>query len=136
MSVQSLRLPVKPSRGRDADQLTSRLSPGFAVTGRIEAEGELTIQGRVRGRIDAERVVLGLGSNVEGDIVARDVCLAGRFNGRIFALNVTIEASADVEGRIFHHTIAVEQGARIDGRMPWRPPSYFETLDQLPETRP
>lgn len=133
MSVQSLRTPA---RGRETAVLESHLSRGFTVTGRIEAEGELTILGRVRGRIDAERVVLGHGSDVEGDIVARDVCIAGRFNGRIFALNVSVEATADVEGRIFHHTIAVEQGARIDGRMPWRPPNYFESLDQLPETRP
>jgi cytoskeletal protein CcmA (bactofilin family) len=136
MSVQSLRVPTKPHQGNAPASAGSRLGRGFTVTGHIEAEGELTIQGRVRGRIDGDRVVLGPGSDFEGDIVAREVSMAGRFNGRIFALDVTVQASADVEGRIFHHTIAVEQGARIDGRMPWRPPNYFDTLDQLPETRP
>jgi hypothetical protein len=48
---------------------------------------------------------------------------------------VSIEASAHVEGRLFHTQIAVAQGARLNGRMPWRPVSYFETLDQLPEIR-
>ena len=56
-------------------------------------------------------------------------------NGRVFALNVTLESSAEITGRVFHNTITVARGARIDARMPWRPPSYFETLDQLPETR-
>jgi cytoskeletal protein CcmA (bactofilin family) len=136
MSVQSLRVPTKPHNAAAPSSARSRLGRGFTVTGQIEAEGELVIQGRVRGRIDGDRVLLGAGSDVEGDIVAREVSVAGRFNGRIFALDVTVQASADVEGRIFHHTIAVEQGARIDGRMPWRPPNYFDTLDQLPETRP
>jgi hypothetical protein len=48
---------------------------------------------------------------------------------------VTLESSAEITGRVFHNTITVARGARIDARMPWRPPSYFETLDQLPETR-
>jgi hypothetical protein len=46
-----------------------------------------------------------------------------------------LESSADVTGRIFHHEVTVAKGARIDARMPWRPPSYFETLTQLPESR-
>jgi len=41
-----------------------------------------------------------------------------------------------VEGRIFHTNLIVAQGAHVDGRMPWRPVSYFETLDHLPEIRP
>ncbi len=47
-----------------------------------------------------------------------------------------IDETADVTGRIFHTTITVARGARVDGRMPWRPLSYFETLDELPETQP
>lgn len=73
---------------------------------------------------------------MEGDVLAGDVRIAGRFSGRVFAPNVTIEATADVQGRIFHNTITVARGARVDGRMPWRPSSYFETLEDIPETQP
>ena len=73
------------------------------------------------------------GGYLEGDIIARDVRIEGRLAGRIFALNVTLDSAAEVTGRIFHNTITVAKGARIDARMPWRPPSYFETLEQLPE---
>jgi cytoskeletal protein CcmA (bactofilin family) len=90
----------------------------------------------VRGHIAALRLVIAAGGYVEGDIVAREVVIAGRLNGRVFAPNVAIEASAEVEGRIFHTNVSVTQGARVNGRMPWRPVSYFETLDKLPEARP
>lgn len=113
----------------------SELSRAFRVKGLLETDGDLHIYGTVLGTISAATVVVGAHGAVEGDIVARDVRVAGRVAGRIFALNVTVDATADIDGRIFHHTIAVERGARIDGRMPWRPPSYFETLDELPETR-
>jgi cytoskeletal protein CcmA (bactofilin family) len=102
----------------------------------LDTEGDLYVHGTVLGRINADRVILGSEAVIEGDVVARDVHVEGRVNGRIFALNVTVESSANVTGRIFHNTVSVARGARIDGRMPWRPPNYFETLTQLPETRP
>ncbi len=114
----------------------SHVGRGLKVTGVLDMDGDLTIAGAVSGRINAHRVVLSPESNVEGDVVASEVHVEGRFSGRIFALTVTVESSANVTGRIFHNTLSVARGARVDGRMPWRPPSYFETLTQLPETRP
>ena len=113
----------------------SYVGSGVGITGVLEIDGELVIAGIVRGRIAATKFVIAAGGYVEGDIVAREVVIAGRLNGRVFAPNVAIEAGAEVEGRIFHTTISVTQGARVNGRMPWRPVSYFDTLDQLPEAR-
>ena len=101
----------------------------------LDTDGELRIHGHVLGRVNAERIVIAPGGSVEGDVVATDALIEGRLNGRIFAVNVTLESSAEITGRVFHNTITVARGARIDARMPWRPPNYFETLDQLPETR-
>jgi len=119
----------------EAEAPPSFLGPGVGVQGALEIEGELVISGLVRGRIAAIKLVIAAGGYVEGDIVAREVVIAGRLNGRVFAPNVSIEATAEVEGRIFHTNVSVERGARVNGRMPWRPVNYFETLDQLPEVR-
>lgn len=135
MTALPLRSLSKPSRQADAPVVTF-LDHALIIRGRFEADGEVHIQGRVFGRVDAARVVIAPYGYVEGDIVAGEVCVLGRFSGRIFALNVVIEDRAELEGRVFHNTIAVARGARIDARMPWRPPNYFDTLDQLPETRP
>ncbi len=125
------------TEGQEADALPpSQVGKALKVTGTLDTEGELYVHGTVTGRINALRLVLGTHGSVEGDVVARDVHIEGRLNGRIFALNVTVESTAHVTGRIFHNTVTVAKGAHIDGRMPWRPPSYFETLTQLPETRP
>jgi cytoskeletal protein CcmA (bactofilin family) len=90
-------------------------------------------QGHVAGRINADRLIIAQSGLVEGDIVANDVRVAGRLIGRIFALNVVIEETANITGRVFHHTVTAARGHKLEGRMPWRPPSYFATLDQLPE---
>ncbi len=94
------------------------------------------ISGQVRGQIAALSVVIAAGGYVEGDIVAEEVVITGRLNGRVFAPTVFIEDGAEVDGRIFHTMVTVARGARVTGRMPWRPLSYFATLEKLPEIRP
>jgi cytoskeletal protein CcmA (bactofilin family) len=135
MLALARRTNGKPYRDR-AELGPSHLGPGFAARGLLESESDLHIHGKVVGRINAIRLILEPGSHIEGDVVAEDVRIAGRFSGRIFAPNVAIDASADVSGRIFHTTVTVARGARVDGRMPWRPATYFETLEDLPETQP
>ena len=136
MSVPSQKAAlIRPQpHGKEPLLPVSRLGRGLTVRGQLDTDGELHIHGNIQGRINAGTLVVASEGNVEGDIVARDVHVIGRLNGRIFAVNVTLASSADVTGRVFHSAITVERGARIDARMPWRPPSYFETLDQLPET--
>lgn len=137
MSALPMRSLVKNPRGPEAAELPlSKLGMALTVKGILDTDGELHIQGNVLGRINADRLVLGPTGYIEGDVVARDVWIGGRFMGRVFALNVTLDSSADITGRIFHHTVTVAKGARIEGRMPWRPLNFFETLEQLPETRP
>ena len=126
---------TRPKASEEKTHAVSHLSRAITVNGVLDTDGELRIHGQVLGRVNAERIVIAPGGSVEGDVVATDALIEGRLNGRIFAINVTLESSAEITGRVFHNTITVARGARIDARMPWRPPSYFETLDQLPETR-
>ena len=126
---------IAPARG-SVDFPPSYLEKSLSVRGVLEMEGELTVQGFIAGRIAAIRLILAEGGRIEGDIVAREVVIAGKLIGRVFAPTVTVEETAHIEGRIFHTTISVARGAHFDGRMPWRPASFFETLDQLPETQP
>jgi cytoskeletal protein CcmA (bactofilin family) len=136
MSVAQARLLLKPPRVEGSPGLSaSRLSSTLTVKGDLDCEGAIHIYGTVSGMVTADRLVVEAGGSLDGDVVARDVHIEGRMTGRIFALNVTLESAAEVSGRIFHNTISVAKGARIDARMPWRPPSYFETLEQLPEVR-
>lgn len=118
------------------DAARAKLGRALKVTGLLEMAGEIRIDGHVLGRIKADSFVLSRNGCVEGDVIARTARIAGRFIGRIFALHVTLDASANITGRVFHHAVVVAKGARIDGRMPWRPLNYFETLILPPEEGP
>lgn len=136
MSASHHRALIRTQPHRGDGMPASTLGYGLKVTGDLDTDGELHIHGQVLGSVRADRLVLAEDGDVEGDIVARDAHISGRVNGRVFALNVQLDSSAEVIGRIFHHTVEVARGARVDARMPWRPLNFFETLDQLPETQP
>jgi cytoskeletal protein CcmA (bactofilin family) len=126
----------RPSDRERAELETSHLGRMLTVRGRLDSDGEVHIHGNVAGRISAPIIVLGATCTVIGDMVARQIRVLGRFRGRIFALDVVLDATAHVEGKIFHHNVTVARGAYIDGRMPWRPLNYFDSLEQLPELQP
>src|SRR5579883_2404998 len=79
-----------------ADAPASFLGPGVGIQGVLEIDGELVVSGPVKGRIAALKLVIGPTGFVEGDVIAREVIISGRLNGRVFAPNVSIEASAEV----------------------------------------
>jgi cytoskeletal protein CcmA (bactofilin family) len=131
-SVMHVKLPVG---GNETDAPPSHLGKAVTIKGRLDSLGAIHIDGRVLGHIAADRLVVSADGYVEGDIVANDVRIGGRFMGRIFARHVTLDSSADITGRIFHHTVTVAKGARFDGHMPWRPLNYFERLEHLREAQ-
>jgi len=134
-ALSQLALVPVPLGNNGAENSASHLGNALTVKGRLETTGIVHIDGKVHGQITADRLVIGAGGYVEGDIVANDVRIGGRFTGRIYARHVTLDGSADITGRIFHHTVTVAKGARIDGRMPWRPLNFFERLEHLREAQ-
>lgn len=134
MFALTRRPDTRKAPARDSGGVSvSRLGKGVKVRGILEIEGELVVSGQVFGRIAALKVTITPDGFVEGDIVAREVVIGGKLEGRVYAPTVLVEVTAHVTGKLFHHTIEVVRGARVDGRTPWRPVNFFETLDHLPE---
>jgi cytoskeletal protein CcmA (bactofilin family) len=133
MFASQRRTDARPAPARSAPEPASHLGTAIDVSGTLDATGDLHIHGHVTGRINADRLIIEANGFVEGDIVANDVRIAGKLVGRVFAPTVLIDATADITGRIFHTHVTAARGHKLEGRMPWRPVSYFETLDQLPE---
>ncbi len=134
-ALSQLALTQVPLGNDGTENSASHLGKALTVKGRLETTGIVHVDGNVHGQITADRLVIGAGGYVDGDIVSNDVRIGGRFTGRIYARHVTLDGSADITGRIFHHTVTVAKGARIDGRMPWRPLNFFERLEHLREAQ-
>jgi len=95
----------------------SIIAAGMTVTGDIETNGVVKIEGTVVGSIlGARQVLLGRQGEIKGDVNAREVVLGGRVQGNVRASErVEIQATSIVNGDIVAKSIVVVEGGKING---------------------
>lgn len=95
----------------------SIIAAGMSVTGDVETNGVVKIEGTVTGSIlGARQVLLGRQGEIKGDVSAREVVLGGRVQGNVRASErVEIQATSVVNGDIVAKSIVVVEGGRING---------------------
>ena len=96
-------------------QTRSIIDPGLIITGTLEGDGELQIDGEVRGDIRCTHLTVGDAATVEGSIAADEVVVRGTVRGVIGANRVVLADGAHVESDIFHKRLSIEEGARFEG---------------------
>ena len=92
------------------------IGQNISIEGDIRGEGDLVIEGSVKGSVELEKYHLTVGpkGHVEAEIHAGNVTVSGRLNGNIIALDkVAITKDADFNGEIKAKRISVEDGAYL-----------------------
>jgi cytoskeletal protein CcmA (bactofilin family) len=105
---------LQPPKPRKA-QTRSVIDPGLVITGLLEGDGELQVDGQVRGDIRCTHLTVGNKATISGNIAADEVVVRGKVKGVIGANRVVLADGAHVESQIFHKRLAIEEGARFDG---------------------
>ncbi len=93
----------------------SVIDPWLLITGNLEGEGELQVDGKVHGDIRCAHLIVGKEATISGNIIANEVVVRGTVNGIIRANRVILQSSARVESEIYHKTLAIEEGACFEG---------------------
>jgi cytoskeletal protein CcmA (bactofilin family) len=91
---------------------------GAKLEGTVVSAGSLRIDGQVKGQVNADGdVMLSPQSQVEADIRAQNVAVAGRFKGAIVVKGrAEISRGGRVDGNITSKTLVVEEGAIFQGQ--------------------
>jgi cytoskeletal protein CcmA (bactofilin family) len=97
-----------------ADAIFS-ISRGLTVVGKIFGEGTVQLFGRIEGEVRASTVLIREGAQVEGDLVAEEVIIAGQVKGTIHANRVKLHSTAVVLGDIVHRSLSIDENARFEG---------------------
>jgi cytoskeletal protein CcmA (bactofilin family) len=97
-------------------RVASLISPDITVEGGVTGDGELQIDGVVRGDVRVARLTIGETGHVEGSIYAEAVEVRGRVVGAITAKQVRLYGTAYIDGDITHEQLAMETGAFFQGR--------------------
>jgi cytoskeletal protein CcmA (bactofilin family) len=97
-------------------KVASLVSPDITIEGGITGDGELQIDGVVRGDVRVGRLTVGETGHVEGSIYAEAVEVRGRVVGALTAKQVRLYGTAYIDGDITHEQLAMETGAFFQGR--------------------
>jgi cytoskeletal protein CcmA (bactofilin family) len=111
-AVKPVATPPKVSA---AGVVPSIVSANLRVTGDLESEGDIQIDGMVEGDVRSTTVTVGEHAVVSGSIEADTVHVAGTVKGQINGKMVELARSAKVTGDIVHESLSIEAGAFVQG---------------------
>lgn len=112
-SHPSTSVPATPSSSATVNLIGS----GTSIEGEIASDGDLRIDGKVKGTITSKsKVVVGATGSIDGDVVCENADVSGKVFGTIEAGDLLfLKASAYVEGDITTTKLVVESGAKFNG---------------------
>jgi cytoskeletal protein CcmA (bactofilin family) len=111
------RREERPMAENEGGEVTI-VGAGARLEGNVVSAGSLRIDGQVKGQINADGdVSLSPQSQVEADIRAQNVSVAGRFKGNILVKGKAVLARGGrVDGNITSKTLVVEEGGIFHGQ--------------------
>ncbi len=103
---------------------TSLLGPSLSVEGEITGAEDLTVAGRLSGRIQLpdNAVLVDKNGRIEADITARSVRVRGDVKGDLHGgEEVVVESGGSVRGNIVAPRVVLEDGAKFKGAIDMEP---------------
>lgn len=94
----------------------SIIAADLHIVGNVTTEGELHIDGRVDGDIQARAVTIGDSGHVVGHIDADEIVAQGIVSGSIKARKVLLATGCKVIADISHGALTIEDGASFEGQ--------------------
>ncbi len=103
----------------DSDRLQNSIGRGTIIEGNVHAEGDLLIEGLVKGDVTTKtKLVVGSNAVIEGNILAQHAEIAGRVQGTVKALGLlVINSSGTILGDVITKDLNVESGSTFSGRL-------------------
>ena len=96
------------------------VSQGIKIKGEIDGGEDLFLDGQFEGKITCASSTLTLGPNamVKADVVAREVIVRGRVEGKLTGTErIQVWRSARVQGDLKADRVSIEEGAELHGML-------------------
>ena len=103
-------------QARKAPRPASLISEDITIEGGVAGEGDLHVDGVIRGDVRIGHLTIGETGHIEGSIHAETAEIRGRVIGTLVAKQVRLYGTAYVDGDITHEQLSVETGAFFQGR--------------------
>jgi cytoskeletal protein CcmA (bactofilin family) len=97
---------------------TTIIGAGTTITGNIESNGDIRVDGKIIGNLDAKsKVIIGANGVVEGDITGKNANVLGTVKGKIKMEDLLyLHGKAVVDGDLFAGKLQIEPTASFNGQ--------------------
>ena len=109
--------PEKKVKFDESSTSSSIIGKGTSVEGNIDTNGNISVEGEVKGNVVSKsKVALGPSSYVEGKVLASNAIIAGEIQGSVeISELLTLKPTAVIHGDIMTNKLIVEAGATFNG---------------------
>jgi cytoskeletal protein CcmA (bactofilin family) len=131
--------PLQPSYGQTPPSGAAVLTRGICIKGELTGKADLLIDGDVQGsiRLGDSRLTVGQSGHVQADIEASEIVVHGRVEGDLRGRErVSLGSSCHVVGDLEAPRIAIEDGARFNGRVEMGPAADAHERQNKRNTQP
>lgn len=99
--------------------LKTIITPATVITGEIQGQGDLNLEGRLTGNIEIKGLLfVGKKGNFNGEATAENMIIEGCIEGQIKAnTKIEIRSSGHIKGNIICQQIVIAEGAFLDGKI-------------------
>lgn len=125
---------VRPS-GSDTVTSIGTIGKSVVIKGELSASEDLTVEGRVEGKVELKQNVLTIGDNgrIEAAIFAKAVIVQGEVRGDITASEkIDIRDKGKVDGNLISPRVAIADGAEFRGSIDMQRPGGGKPADTKP----
>src|SRR5512143_872821 len=94
----------------------SVIQEGVSIVGKVQAEGEIRIDGVLEGALVSKaRVTVGPKGMVRADIEGIEIVVQGKVSGNLVAKRIELRKGARVEGDLSTQALVIEDGVYFQG---------------------
>jgi cytoskeletal protein CcmA (bactofilin family) len=115
VSVVRPSAAAAPKARPDGTATRSVIDPWLRITGNLEGEAELQIDGEIYGDIRCTKLVISKGATVNGNVTAEEVIIRGTVIGVVRGNRVFLQEGAYVENEISYKRLCIEEEAHFEG---------------------
>ena len=115
LSLDSRNSPSDPSRS------AASIGQGIRIKGEVSGTEDLFVDGFVEGKLNLAAdccLTVGPNGNVKADLVAREIIVRGRVEGKVIARDkLQIGSTGEINGEVQTGRLAIEDGATLRGKV-------------------
>jgi cytoskeletal protein CcmA (bactofilin family) len=93
------------------------IGKGIDFSGEVNTEGNIHVDGLMRGTIKAQEVVIGPEGYFDGEITADILIVNGNIKGKFNIKNLQVRKNGVLHGKIKYNIIIIESGGKILGEL-------------------